>query len=265
MIWVMERCKLVVEGAAAAPVAALLHGLVKLPRGLARRGGAVGRQRQSRSVARVCAGTRAKGQEPRAKSQEPRAKVQRRIVPTRSEPDEPSHVVPRPGACAWPWRRQRRNQSSFRAVDALTVECAALAQRAPSSFRGSRIDRIAPGTTAGLTFTHDLVASRCSRASSTPTSTSTRISVRTVARRTRARRRRSACSTRRERVRHAHGRLHHGAEHRVAVGPRSAPPSRAAIFRAAPAHVDGSLNDTSTVRPTRSASGCGAASRAAPI
>jgi threonine dehydratase len=33
MIWVMERCKLVVEGAAAAPVAALLHGLVKLPSG----------------------------------------------------------------------------------------------------------------------------------------------------------------------------------------------------------------------------------------
>ena len=33
MIWVMERCKLVVEGAAAAPVAALLHGLVKMPRG----------------------------------------------------------------------------------------------------------------------------------------------------------------------------------------------------------------------------------------
>jgi len=31
MVWVMERCKLVVEGAAAAPVAALLHGLVKLP------------------------------------------------------------------------------------------------------------------------------------------------------------------------------------------------------------------------------------------
>lgn len=31
MIWVMERCKLVVEGAAAAPVGALLHGLVKLP------------------------------------------------------------------------------------------------------------------------------------------------------------------------------------------------------------------------------------------
>jgi threonine dehydratase len=33
MIWVMERCKLVVEGAAAAPVGALLHGLIKLPRG----------------------------------------------------------------------------------------------------------------------------------------------------------------------------------------------------------------------------------------
>jgi threonine dehydratase len=32
MIWVMERCKLVLEGAAAAPVAALLHGLIKLPR-----------------------------------------------------------------------------------------------------------------------------------------------------------------------------------------------------------------------------------------
>ncbi len=31
MLWVMERCKLVVEGAAAAPVGALLHGLVKLP------------------------------------------------------------------------------------------------------------------------------------------------------------------------------------------------------------------------------------------
>jgi threonine dehydratase len=31
MIWVMERCKLVVEGAAAAPVAALMHGLVKVP------------------------------------------------------------------------------------------------------------------------------------------------------------------------------------------------------------------------------------------
>jgi len=33
MIWVMERCKLVIEGAAAAPVAALLHGLVTLPPG----------------------------------------------------------------------------------------------------------------------------------------------------------------------------------------------------------------------------------------
>src|SRR5947208_8346127 len=33
MIWIMERCKLVVEGAAAAPVAALLKGLVGLPAG----------------------------------------------------------------------------------------------------------------------------------------------------------------------------------------------------------------------------------------
>jgi threonine dehydratase len=33
MLWTMERCKLVVEGAAAAPVAALLHGLVRLPTG----------------------------------------------------------------------------------------------------------------------------------------------------------------------------------------------------------------------------------------
>jgi len=33
MIWVMSRCKLVVEGAAAAPVAALLHGLVRAPAG----------------------------------------------------------------------------------------------------------------------------------------------------------------------------------------------------------------------------------------
>jgi threonine dehydratase len=33
VIWVMERCKLVIEGAAASPVAALLHGLVKLPAG----------------------------------------------------------------------------------------------------------------------------------------------------------------------------------------------------------------------------------------
>jgi len=33
MIWTMSRCKLVVEGAAAAPVAALLHGLIKAPKG----------------------------------------------------------------------------------------------------------------------------------------------------------------------------------------------------------------------------------------
>src|SRR5215467_3392993 len=33
LIWIMERCKLVVEGAAAAPVAALLSGLAKLPTG----------------------------------------------------------------------------------------------------------------------------------------------------------------------------------------------------------------------------------------
>lgn len=33
MLWIMERCKLVVEGAAAAPVAALLHGLVRVPPG----------------------------------------------------------------------------------------------------------------------------------------------------------------------------------------------------------------------------------------
>ena len=33
MLWVMERCKLVVEGAAAAPVAALLNGLIRLPKG----------------------------------------------------------------------------------------------------------------------------------------------------------------------------------------------------------------------------------------
>jgi threonine dehydratase len=33
MLWTMERCKLVVEGAAAAPVAALLHGLIKMPKG----------------------------------------------------------------------------------------------------------------------------------------------------------------------------------------------------------------------------------------
>ena len=33
MLWVMERCKLVIEGAAAAPVAALMHGLVQMPAG----------------------------------------------------------------------------------------------------------------------------------------------------------------------------------------------------------------------------------------
>lgn len=33
MLWTMERCKVVIEGAAAAPIAALMHGLVKLPAG----------------------------------------------------------------------------------------------------------------------------------------------------------------------------------------------------------------------------------------
>ena len=33
MVWIMSHCKLVVEGAAAAPVAALLHGLIKAPAG----------------------------------------------------------------------------------------------------------------------------------------------------------------------------------------------------------------------------------------
>ncbi len=33
MLWTWERCKLVIEGAAAAPVAALMHGLVRLPTG----------------------------------------------------------------------------------------------------------------------------------------------------------------------------------------------------------------------------------------
>jgi threonine dehydratase len=33
MLWVMSHCKLVVEGAAAAPVGALLHGLIKAPAG----------------------------------------------------------------------------------------------------------------------------------------------------------------------------------------------------------------------------------------
>jgi threonine dehydratase len=33
LIWIMERCKLVVEGAAAASVAAMMHGLIKVPPG----------------------------------------------------------------------------------------------------------------------------------------------------------------------------------------------------------------------------------------
>src|SRR6185312_8135734 len=33
MLWTMHHCKLVVEGAAAAPVAALLHGLIPIPKG----------------------------------------------------------------------------------------------------------------------------------------------------------------------------------------------------------------------------------------
>lgn len=33
MLWVMERCKVVPEGAAAASVGALLHGLIKMPKG----------------------------------------------------------------------------------------------------------------------------------------------------------------------------------------------------------------------------------------
>jgi len=33
VVWLMERCKLVCEGAAAAPVAALLHGAIRLPPG----------------------------------------------------------------------------------------------------------------------------------------------------------------------------------------------------------------------------------------
>lgn len=33
MLWIMARCKLVVEGAAAAPVAAMMHGLVQMPKG----------------------------------------------------------------------------------------------------------------------------------------------------------------------------------------------------------------------------------------
>jgi threonine dehydratase len=33
VVWIMERCKLVVEGAAAASVAAMMHGLIKVPPG----------------------------------------------------------------------------------------------------------------------------------------------------------------------------------------------------------------------------------------
>ena len=33
LLWTMERCKLVLEGAAAAPVGALLQGLIRLPAG----------------------------------------------------------------------------------------------------------------------------------------------------------------------------------------------------------------------------------------
>jgi threonine dehydratase len=33
MLWTWERAKVVIEGAAAAPVAALLHGLVNIPKG----------------------------------------------------------------------------------------------------------------------------------------------------------------------------------------------------------------------------------------
>jgi threonine dehydratase len=33
VVWVMERCKLVIEGAAAAPVAAMMHGLITMPPG----------------------------------------------------------------------------------------------------------------------------------------------------------------------------------------------------------------------------------------
>jgi threonine dehydratase len=33
VIWTMSHCKVVVEGAAAAPVAALLHGKIKAPKG----------------------------------------------------------------------------------------------------------------------------------------------------------------------------------------------------------------------------------------
>ena len=50
MLWVMERCKLVIEGAAAASVAALMQGLITLPAGSRVAAGAVRRQHQSRSA-----------------------------------------------------------------------------------------------------------------------------------------------------------------------------------------------------------------------
>ncbi|TMQ22523.1 MAG: pyridoxal-phosphate dependent enzyme [Deltaproteobacteria bacterium] len=57
MIWVMERCKLVVEGAAAAPVAALLHGLVKLPEGSRVAAACPGTDRRGFWYSRCCAPT----------------------------------------------------------------------------------------------------------------------------------------------------------------------------------------------------------------
>ena len=55
MIWVMERCKLVVEGAAAAPVAALLHAAREDACGIQGGRRAVRRQRQPRSASRPTA------------------------------------------------------------------------------------------------------------------------------------------------------------------------------------------------------------------
>ena len=53
MIWIMSRCKLVVEGAAAAPVAALLHGLIKAPAGSKVVCGAERRERKPGPAQRV--------------------------------------------------------------------------------------------------------------------------------------------------------------------------------------------------------------------
>ena len=50
VVWTMHYAKLVPEGAAAAPVAALLHGLVKAPAGSKVVVRAQRRQRQSRSA-----------------------------------------------------------------------------------------------------------------------------------------------------------------------------------------------------------------------